>query len=293
LPVRASSRPWAAAIVLVAGVLWLYRDVLWSLVRQWVSDDNYSHGLLIIPIALYCAWERRDLLSRLERRPHLAGLVLVLLSLIVFAMGVLAAELFLTRISLVGVIVGTVLFVWGSAHVRALAFPLALLPLMVPLPAIVFNQIALPLQLVASHVGESAMAAAGIPVLREGNILELPSMTIAVAEACSGIRSLMSLLTLAIVLAYFMGRSPGARIAVVLSALPIAIAANALRVAGTGMAAHWVGRRAAEGFLHGFSGWLMFVAAFGALLVVQVVANRTAVRGWRRPALEERCSPAR
>jgi exosortase len=292
LPVKGSSRHATAAIVLLAGALWLYRDVLGSLVRQWASDDNYSHGFLIVPLAVYCAWERRDLLSRLERRPHVAGLAIVLLSMVVFAMGVLGAERFLGGISLVGAIVGAILFVWGSAHVRALAFPLALLPLMVPLPAIVFNQIALPLQLVASRLGESAIAAAGIPVLREGNILELPNMTLAVAEACSGIRSLMSLLTLAIVVAYFMGRSTGARVAVVLSAVPIAIAANAVRVAGTGLTAHWVGRRAAEGFFHGFSGWMMFVAAVVALIAVQVFANRTAAADWRRTALEERCSPA-
>jgi exosortase len=144
-------------------------------------------------------------------------------------------------------------------------------------------------------VGETAIAAAGIPVLREGNILELPDMTLAVAEACSGIRSLMSLLTLAIVLAYFMGRSTGARATVILSAIPIAIVANAVRVAGTGLAAHWFGRAAAEGFFHGFSGWLLFVTAFAALIAVQTLANRAfAAASWRRrPALEERCSPAR
>ena len=290
-----SSRHATAALVLLGGVLYLYRDVLSSLVRQWASDDNYSHGFLIIPIALYCAWERRDALARLEARPHVVGLLLVLASLVVFAIGTLAAELFLARISLVGVVVGAVLFVWGPSHVRALAFPLALLPLMVPLPEIVFNQIALPLQLIASRVGETAIAAAGIPVLREGNILELPDMTLAVAEACSGIRSLVSLVTLAVVLTYFTGRGIGGRLAVVVAAVPIAILANAFRVAGTGLAAHWIGRRAAEGFFHGFSGWLMFVTAFAGLVGVQMLVNRThlPIRRRRRPALEERCSPAR
>ena len=287
----------AAAAVLAAGVLWLYAGVLSSLVRQWAGDDNYSHGFLIVPIALYCAWERRDVLRRTERRPHAAGLVIVLISLIVFAMGVLAAELFLTRISLVGVIAGALLFVWGSGHLRVLAFPLALLPLMVPLPAIVFNQIALPLQLIASRVGEATIAALGIPVLRDGNILELPAMTLAVAEACSGIRSLISLVTLAIVLAYFAGRSGWGRAVVVASAVPIAIAANALRVAGTGVTAHWIGRSAAEGFFHGFSGWLLFVTAFAALAGVQALVNRVPTRRRARQrvvdeVLEERCSPA-
>jgi exosortase len=286
------NRTAASALVLLAGVSWLYRDVLWSLARQRASDDKNTHGLLIITLALYCAWERRAGLMREERKPSAAGLILVLLSLLVFAMGRLGAELFLARISLVGVIVGAVWFVWGSGHVRRLAFPLALLPLMVPLPAIVFNQIALPLQLIASRVGEATIAAAGIPVLREGNILELPDMTLAVAEACSGIRSLVSLVTLAIVLTYFLGRGVGGRIAVVASAVPIAILANAARVAGTGLAAHWIGRGAAEGFFHGFSGWLMFVTACAGLVGVQAFVNRIREAPPRR-ALEERCSPAR
>jgi len=284
-----------SAAVVFAGVMWLYSGVLSSLVTQWASDDNYSHGFLIVPLALYCAWERRHLLAAAERRPRISGLVIVLISLFVYAIGVLAAELFLTRISLVGVVAGTVLFVWGSAHARELVFPLALLPLMVPLPALVFNQIAFPLQLLASRVGETALATAHIPVLREGNILELPNTTLAVAEACSGIRSLISLVTLAVVLAYFTERRAVARILIVLSAVPIAILANAARVAGTGFASHWFGPKAAEGFFHGFSGWIMFAVAFAGLVVVGRVIGRIsmpwAVR-WRRAAEEDQCSPA-
>ena len=289
------SRHIASAAILLAGVMWLYADVLSSLVSQWASDDNYSHGFLIIPLAVYCGWERRHVLAATERRPHAAGLVLIVLSLLVFATGILAAELFLTRISLVGVVIGTIVFVWGSTHARHLAFPLALLPLMVPLPALVFNQIAFPLQLLASRVGETTLATAGIPVLREGNVLELPNTTLAVAEACSGIRSLISLVTLAIVLAYFTERRPGPRVLIVLSAVPIAILANAARVAGTGFASHWFGARAAEGFFHGFSGWLMFAVAFAGLVAVGRVVQRLPFPErlrWRRVDEEERCSPA-
>jgi exosortase len=286
-----------AGVVVMAGVLWLYGGVLSALVRQWANDDNYSHGFLILPLAVYCAWERRETLRRTEPRPHAAGLAIVLLSLALFAAGVFAAELFLTRISLVGVVAGTILFVWGREYVRHLAFPLLLLPLMVPLPAIVFNQIAFPLQLVASRVGESAIAFAGIPVLREGNILELPNLTLAVAEACSGIRSLISLITLAVALAYFTEHRRLPRVLIVLAAIPIAIVANAVRVAGTGLASHWFGPRAAEGFFHGFSGWLVFAVAFAGLIAVQQTLKRvprTAIRTHRHvPAKEEQCSPAR
>jgi exosortase len=297
------NRHASAALVCVTAVVWLYRDVLSSLVRQWAGDDNYSHGFFIIPLALFLAWERRHLLSRAEPRPHVAGLFLILVSLVLFGGGVLAAELFLPRISLVGVIAGTIVFVWGPSHLRHLAFPVALLPLMVPLPELVFNQIAFPLQLIASRLGESAIAAAGIPVVREGNVLELSNITLAVAEACSGIRSLISLITLAIVLAYFAERRRGARLVIVLSAVPIAILANASRVASTGLASHWFGPRVAEGVFHGFSGWLVFAVAFAGLVVTQRIVRRssTAIRGLRPPATvkrnplseEQECSPAR
>jgi exosortase len=161
---------------------------------------------------------------------------------------------------------------------------------------LVFNQIAFPLQLFASRIGEATIAAAGIPVLREGNVLELPNTTLAVAEACSGIRSLVSLITLAVVLAYFTERRAWTRAVIVLSAIPIAVLANAARVAGTGLASHWFGRGAADGFFHGFSGWLMFAVAFAGLLIAQRILRRVSLpnaQRWRRATVEEKCSPAR
>jgi exosortase len=152
---------------------------------------------------------------------------------------------------------------------------------MIPLPAVIFNQLAFPLQLFASRVGETAIAAAGIPVLREGNVLHLPAATLEVAEACSGIRSLVSLVMLAIVLGYFTGQGARGRTVLALAAIPIAIIANAARVAGTAMSAEWIGPEAAQGFFHTFSGWLMFVVAFAGLLVVQQLFSRIGQRGAR------------
>ena len=240
-----------------------------ALARQWATDDNYSHGFFVLPLAVFFAWERRTALRAAVRRPSLAGLLLIAASLVLLLAGRLGAELFLTRVSLIGVLAGTVLYVWGREHFRILAFPIAFLLLMVPLPAILFNKIALPLQLLASRVGETAIAAAGIPVVREGNVLQLPTRDLEVAEACSGIRSLVSLLMLGIVLGYFTEKRTGARVIVALAAVPIAIAANAARVAGTGLASELVSPAAAEGFFHAFSGWLMFVVAFAGLLFVQ------------------------
>src|SRR4051812_19354619 len=259
----------------MAAVLWMFGGVVSSLVRQWASDDNYSHGFFVVPLALYFVWERRQPLRIAPLRPSLAGLILLGFSLLIFLAGRLGAELFLTRVSLIGVLGGIVLFVWGRNHFRILAFPLAFLILMIPLPAIVFNQIAFPLQLLASRAGETVLNLAGIPVLREGNVLQLPSRSLEVAEACSGIRSLVSLLTLAIVLGHFSERRAGRRFLIALSAIPIAILANAARVAGTGLASELVNPAAAEGFFHTFSGWLMFVVAFAGLLAIQRLISRS------------------
>lgn len=274
-------RSTAIAFALGLAALWLYRGTLSSLVRQWESDDNYSHGLFVVPLALYFAWERREALSRAVVRPGVGGAFLLAASLVVWMAGLLGAELFLTRVSLVGVVAGIVWFVWGRECLRVLAFPIAFLLLMIPLPAIVFNQIAFPLQLLASRVGETAIAAVGIPVLREGNVLQLPTRNLEVAEACSGIRSLVSLLMLGIVLGYFTERRTGRRVLIALAAIPIAIVANAVRVAGTGIASEWISPAAAEGFFHTFSGWLMFVVAFVALLGVQRALSSIRTWQWR------------
>jgi exosortase len=274
--------------LVAAGMVWLYAPVFAGLVRQWSSDDNYSHGYFVIPLAAFFAWERREALLGAPRRPSAAGAALVAASLLLFVAGTLGAELFLTRVSLVGVLAGSVLFVWGRAPFRLLLFPVAFLLLMIPLPAIVFNQLAFPLQLVASQVGETAIAAAGIPVLREGNVLHLPARTLEVAEACSGIRSLVSLLMLAIVLGYFTEPRLPARVLLAAAAVPIAILANAARVAGTGLMAEWVSPAAADGFFHSFSGWLIFIVALAGLLLCQrgmAAARALRVRA-RRGALE-------
>ena len=263
------SREIAVACVLTGAILWMYGGIVSSLARQWASDDNYSHGFFVVPLALYFCWERRDALKAAGRQPSIIGLVLLTVSLAILLGGMLGAELFLTRISLIGVIAGVVLYVWGWQHFRILAFPIAFLLLMIPLPTIVFNQIAFPLQLLASRAGEAVINLAGIPVLREGNVLQLPSRTLEVAEACSGIRSLVSLVMLAIVLGHFTERRIGRRMLIALAAIPIAILANAARVAGTGLASELVSPAAAEGFLHTFSGWVLFVVAFIGLVAVQ------------------------
>jgi exosortase len=258
-----------AGLLVVTGFLWLYWQVIARLVGAWTTDDNYSHGFFIVPLAAYFAWERRRRFLAAPSRPSSLGLVVIVGSIFLLAAGVIGAEMFITRISILGTLVGIVLFLFGWSHLRVLMFPLAFLLLMIPLPAILFNQIAFPLQLLASHVGELAITAANVPVLREGNLLVLPNTTLEVAEACSGIRSLVSLLTLGIVFGYFADSRPWVRTIIACSTIPVAILSNGMRVAGTGIAAHRFGPAAAEGFFHEFSGWLLFVVAFLMMLGLQ------------------------
>lgn len=265
-----------AAALLLAALGAVYWQVIQKLVFDWWHDDNYSHGFLIVPLALYFSWERKERLESLPLQPSWFGLGVFAGSLLTLLAGLLGAELFLSRVSLVGVLAGMVLYLFGWAHLRALAFPLAFLLLMIPLPAIIFNQITFPLQLLASRAGESAIAAAGIPVLREGNVIVLAHTTLEIAEACSGIRSLITLITLGLVYGYFADPRLWVRAALVVSAVPIAILANGARVAGTGITAHWWGTEAAEGFFHEFSGWIVFLVAFGMMLGLQWLIGRLA-----------------
>ena len=263
-----------AAIAAVAGFTVTYWHVIEKLVSDWAHDDNYSHGFFIVPLALFFACERRERALATPPQPSMVGLFAIAGSLALLVVGTLGAELFLTRISIVGMAAGITLFVGGWRHLRILAFPIAFLLLMIPLPAIVFNQVAFPLQLLASRFGEWTLQMFSIPVLREGNVIILATTSLEVAEACSGIRSLVSLLTLGIVLGYFTDSRPWTRVAVAACTVPVAIAANGLRVAGTGVAAAYIGADAATGFLHTFSGWLVFVVAFVMLLAIQRVIFR-------------------
>jgi exosortase len=284
-----SHRVWALLGVCAAAA-WLYADVIQKLVNDWAHDDNYSHGFLIPPLAGYFIWERRDRLARAVLRPSAWGIGVVVASLGVLVAGILGAEYFLSRVSLIGVMAGSVLFLAGWQHLRIVAFPLAFLLLMIPLPAIVFNQIAFPLQIFASRFGTEVLQVCAVPVLREGNVIVLASTKLEVAEACSGIRSLISLLTLGILFGYFTDRRVSVRTVIALSTIPIAIIANGIRVAGTGLAAHFYGPEVAEGFFHTFSGWLVFLVAFVMLFVVVQVVHRVApprVASGPRTASEE------
>jgi exosortase len=276
------ARVWKP-LLLVAAVAFAYWGVLARLGRFWWEDENYSHGLLIPFVIGYILWAERDRFAGVEKRPRVVwGAAATVVALLALWIGTAGAELFTQRMSLVLLLSGLVVYFWGWRLLRAVLVPLLLLALAVPVPAIVFNKVAFPLQLFASRCAVWAMRLFDIPVLREGNVIELyplgsqTTKRLEVVEACSGIRSLMTLVTLAVVFAYFTSPSDddgkgGSRLAryrtlravlIVLAAVPIAIITNAARVSGTGVLARFYGTQVADGFFHEFSGWVIYIAAF-------------------------------
>lgn len=273
LPEPASSsverRPafWQGIVLaLLAG--WLYFPILSRLANQWWTDPNFSHGFFVPAFSLFVLWQDRSHLLSLARKPSFWGLPITVLGLAVLVVGSLGAELFLSRVSFLLVIAGLVIFFLGWRYFRAVLFPWAFLLLMIPIPAIIFNQITFPLQILASKVAANVLPLAGVPVLREGNIINLPAMPLEVAQACSGIRSLLSLGTLAIIYGYLMETRNWMRTVLALASIPIAVVANSLRIVGTGLLVQYWDPDKAEGFFHAFSGWLIFVVSLGLLFLL-------------------------
>jgi len=260
----------AGLVVLVAI---LYSGILGFLVQDWWTDPNFSHGFFVPAFSIFVIWQRRKVLARIPVDPSWSGLGIIVLALLVYLVGVIGAELFLSRSSFILLLAGLVIYFLGWGYFRALIFPWAFLFLMVPLPTLVLSEVTFPLQFFASKLASWLLALVGVPVLREGNIIQLPTMSLEVVEACSGIRSLVSLLTLAVIYGYLMESSLVLRVILALAAVPIAIAANSLRVMGTGLLGLYWGPEKAEGFFHTFSGWVIFILALGMLFGVHRVAR--------------------
>jgi len=265
--------PWAPILwfgaLLVAG----FAPVLARLVRQWATDGDMGHGFFVPIVAAYIAWQRREELLTAEAAPNWWGLAVLLWGALQLWLATLGAELFLARTAFVISLVGVVLLVGGKRILRILAFPLFLLLFMVPIPAIIYNQVTFQFQLLASRLAEGALALMGVPVLREGNILELASQRLSVVEACSGIRSLLTLSFLSLVYAYFFDKKIWMRYALLVATLPIAIAANASRVTLAGVLSE-VNPKLAAGLYHEASGWVIFMVALAMLIVVHALINR-------------------
>ena len=257
--------------VFAALLFWIYGPTLAHLVAQWWKDPNFSHGFFVPMFSAFVIWQERSRLTAVSVHPSWWGLLFLALGLCVLIVGQMGAELFLSRLSLLMVLAGLMVLFLGWSFFRAVLFPWAFLLLMIPIPAILFNQITFPLQLLASKVASSTLPWMGVPVLREGNVIILPAMALEVAEACSGIRSLMSLMTLAIIYGYLMERRVSVRVLLALASIPIAVAANSFRIVGTGLLVQYWDPEKAQGFFHEFSGWLIFVISLIMLYLLHQI----------------------
>jgi exosortase len=272
---------WQPVLVIVA-VTFLYAAVLSRLFGAWWTDENYSHGLLIPLVIGFILWNERGNLSQTQKNPSfILGSGLVILALLLLFVGTLGAEIFTQRVSLTVMLGGIVVYFFGWKLWRWLLVPFILLLLAIPIPTIIFNRIAFPLQLLATQVAVDGIRLFAIPVVRQGNVIELlprgaaQVIWLEVVEACSGIRSLMTLVTLALIYAYFTRRERELKLfnydfwralLLMISAVPIAILTNAARVTLTGILAYNYGKQTAEGFLHSFSGWMVYLVALAMLV---------------------------
>src|ERR1700733_3854763 len=261
-------RQWLPYAILGVLLAVLYHRVAVKLVYDWYTLTDYSHGFLVPLFSVFLIWEKRKVLSNIPVKQTWAGVPLIVFSLVVLILGTYGVELFTTRISFVMLLAGIIWTLLGIAMLRAVAFPLLVLILAIPIPAIVFNQITFPLQLLASRIASEILPVFHVPTLQEGNVIELPAMKLEVAEACSGIRSLMSLFTLAVFYGYFLERQTTRRVILALASIPIAVTANVARIVGTGLCVQCWDPDKALGFFHEFSGWVIFVVSLGCLYLV-------------------------
>jgi exosortase len=261
--------------VLAALFVWLYSSTVRHLVGQWWHDPNFSHGFFVPLFSAFVIWQERDRLAKILPRPSWAGVVVLLTGLMMLIVGRLGAEIFLDRSSMLLVLAGVLILSVGWNFFRAVLFPWAFLLLMIPVPTIILNQLTFPLQLLASEVAAAILPVLGVPVLREGNVMNLAAMPLEVAVACSGIRSLMSLVTLAIIYGYLLEKRLWVRLVLALASIPITVAANDVRIVGTGLLVQYWDPEAAEGYFHASWGLIIFVTSllmlYGLHALIRVV----------------------
>jgi len=275
-PSAAASRvSWRLVAWFGALLVLCYGPILYRMAVQWATDENMGHGFFVPVVAGYIAWRRRDALTFDPRRGNLWGLAIVIFAALLSLVATLGAELFTARMSFVVALVGVILYLGGMRWIKILSFPLALLLFMIPIPTIIYAQLTLHLQILASQLGEMLITLMGIPVLRAGNTLQLPSQTLDIAEACSGIRSLLSLMFLSLVFAYFMDKKVWMRWALLAATIPIAIGANGIRVALTGLLSE-IDTKLAGGMYHETEGYIVFIVALAALFLTHRLLNLAA-----------------
>jgi exosortase len=256
------------AAALVCSLVWLYGGLAWGLVVQWVTSPDASYGAILAAVAALLVWQRRAWFTHgrpPSRAATFGGLALATLGFMAYLAGLFSADLFTTRASLVFVAAGLTLFLLGAEALGAAAAPLAFFFLSIPLPELIVTKLTASLQTVAARTAELALFAAGVPVYRDGNILELPAATLQIAQACSGLRSVVSLASVGVLLAWATPGSPPRRAALAAATIPIAVLVNGLRVAATGAATQAWGPTMTQDPWHSLAGWLTFVVSLAAL----------------------------
>lgn len=274
---------WSTVVWFGVLLIACYLPILYRLVWQWATNEDMGHGFFVPLVAGFVVWQRRRKLAAIPREPNIWGLVLVIYASLQALAATLGAELFTARIAFILAVTGTILYLGGKAWVKALAFPLLLLLFMVPIPQILYARLTLSLQFLASQLAEGLITLAGIPVIRTGNLLELPHDTLNVVEACSGIRSLISLTFLSLVYAYFTDKRVWMRWALLGATIPIAIVANAIRVAVTGLLTQ-VNTDLAKGIYHEIEGYIVFIIALVSLVLVHRILSIATARSSLRTA---------
>lgn len=252
----------------------LYYKVLAGLVEDWGTNDNYSHGFFIPVISLYMIYSMRASLKKCRIHPADWGMLLLLAGLGQLLLAHAGSEFFLQRTSMIPVLLGAVLFLFGTAYTRKLLLPVAYLLFMIPLPAILWNKIAFPMQLFSSAITETFIRLLGISVFREGNVLHLAQTTLEVVDACSGLRSLTTMFALSAALAWFARYSLARKWFLFIMAAPIAVVANIIRLTFTAALASVYGSDVAQGFLHEFSGMVTFFIGLAFLAGLNVLLDR-------------------
>jgi exosortase len=269
------------ALALGVLLVTVYWKILHALVIQWWDDPNYTHGFLVPLFCAYLVWRRRAVLRTLPRTGSWLGIPVILVGIAVLLLGDFGADNFLMRSSLIVILAGLVLFHLGTAIFRSILFPFAFLIFMVPLPGVIFYAVTFPLQHLAAKQAAWTLEMLGVPVLLDGNVIHLAQLSLGVTEACSGIRSLISLLAGALAWAYLLLPLGWSTVIFVAATLPITILANAARVVLTGLIGQYAGVDYASGFFHEFAGLAIYAFAFVSLLALSSAI--TLMRRWRSP----------
>jgi exosortase len=258
------------AVLLIA----LYFQVLVGLVSEWWVDSNYSHGFLVPLVTLFLIWKNRNQLRMIDREKSFLGFFIFLAGLSIYIIGTAGTEYFSVRFSLVVVVFGLVLYFCGKKFIKQVWFAIAFLIFMIPIPYVIYYALAFPMQMFSTKVSAFALYLVGVPALRQGNIIYLPGdYALEVAEACSGLRSLVSLLALGALLAYLLQKSRTKQITLFLSTIPIAIIANFFRIFLTAVGAYAISTKLAEDFLHEVSGVFVFLISTLLLLGLSLVLS--------------------